>query len=167
MKTRLREIRDINKFTQEEFSKTLNLSQRTYESYEREERPLPIDVAIQISKLYDVSLDWIFYQSDQKNQLDSITKTLVALRKVFKVVHQNTRYGHDVVLLIDSRFRDFIDSMNTLLIEYGNHPKITERLFVDKLESMEGFVLDNQFFFLLGLEDMKTKERERNNKWRV
>ena len=56
---RLKIVRENQKMSATEFAKLLNLQQRTYASYERDERKPPLEVLEQIVEKYNVSSYWL------------------------------------------------------------------------------------------------------------
>lgn len=63
---RLKEIRIDKNLNQKEISKLLNVSQVAYSYYEIGKRQIPIDILIQLSKIYNVSTDYLLYLTDEK-----------------------------------------------------------------------------------------------------
>lgn len=63
---RIRELREDNDMTQKQVSKMLNCSQQVYSNYELGQRDIPTEVLIKLSKLYNVSTDYILELSDRK-----------------------------------------------------------------------------------------------------
>lgn len=61
---RLKELREENKYTQRYVAEILNIRQNTYSQYENEKREIPIRALIVLSKLYDVSVDYILELTD-------------------------------------------------------------------------------------------------------
>ena len=59
MKLRIKDLREDNDLTQKEVAKVLMCDQSLYSKYERGERPLPLDLAIKLADLYNVSLDYL------------------------------------------------------------------------------------------------------------
>ena len=56
---RLKDLREDNDLSQKDIAKILNIPTRTYSSYENNERGLPIDILIQLTKIYNTSSDYI------------------------------------------------------------------------------------------------------------
>lgn len=56
---RLKELRNQKKWTIEQVAEKLNIGRSTYAGYETEDRKPPIQNLIKLSKLYDVSVDYI------------------------------------------------------------------------------------------------------------
>lgn len=63
---RLRELREDNDKTQTEISNLLNMKQPQYIRYEKGIRDIPLDNLIELSKFYNVSVDYILELTDIK-----------------------------------------------------------------------------------------------------
>ena len=63
---RIRDLREDNDLTQKQVSKILNCSQQVYSNYELGQRDIPTEILIKISKLYNVSTDYILELTDKK-----------------------------------------------------------------------------------------------------
>ncbi len=59
MKTRLRDLREDNDYTQAFVADYLCIKQNTYSQYENELRQIPIGSLIKLSVLYNTSIDYI------------------------------------------------------------------------------------------------------------
>ena len=59
MYSRLRDLREDRDMMQRELASLLNCSQQVYSNYELGQRDIPTDVLIKLSKLYNVSVDYI------------------------------------------------------------------------------------------------------------
>jgi len=66
---RLRDLREDHDLTQKELAGMLNISQNTYSQYENGVRQLPIEILIKISRIYDVSTDYILRLTDNPRRL--------------------------------------------------------------------------------------------------
>ena len=64
---RIRELREDNDLTQKQLAKELNCSQQVYSNYELGQRDIPTDILIKISKIYNVSTDYILEISNNPN----------------------------------------------------------------------------------------------------
>ncbi|AGN24528.1 helix-turn-helix transcriptional regulator [Erysipelothrix rhusiopathiae] len=190
MDNNLKKLRERENLTQQKLADILGLSVASIKKYEGDSQ-ISIEHALTLSKKYNVSLDWLYCQGDIINEQDTLTQTLIALRKVFRITQKRTHNGWDTVLQVDYRFRDFIASMNKLVNDYSDNPRIEEKMFLNNLKgiynehkdyltdlfgassfneenaleiheivNMDGFVLDNDFFTLLGLEDMNKSMSE-------
>lgn len=59
MYIRIRELREDNDLTQKQLAIKLNCSQQVYSNYELGQRDIPTDILIKLSKIYNVSIDYI------------------------------------------------------------------------------------------------------------
>lgn len=59
MKLRIRDLREDHDLTQQKVSEILMCDQSLYSKYERGERALPLELAVKLADLYDVSLDYL------------------------------------------------------------------------------------------------------------
>lgn len=66
VKNRLRELREDADLSQTKLAKMLGMSQTGYSKYETEENDIPIEILIQLSRLYDTSIDYLLIQTDIK-----------------------------------------------------------------------------------------------------
>ncbi|MFU2222266.1 helix-turn-helix domain-containing protein [Streptococcus pluranimalium] len=69
MYRRIRDLREDYDFTQEYLAKYLSCSQSTYSRIETGKRQVSIDYLIQLSKLYQVSTDYILGLTDNPYRL--------------------------------------------------------------------------------------------------
>ncbi|MBO4915336.1 MAG: helix-turn-helix transcriptional regulator [Oscillospiraceae bacterium] len=56
---RVRDLREDHDLTQTQVAKKLNCSQQVYSNYELGQRDIPTDILIKLSRLYEVSTDYI------------------------------------------------------------------------------------------------------------
>src|SRR5699024_12716063 len=70
-----------------------------------------------ISEMFDVSLDWLYCKNDIINERDTMVEILQSLNKGFKITNRKNHHGDDVVLLINSKLRDFLRVLSELYIE--------------------------------------------------
>lgn len=66
MRNRVRELRKEYGLLQDELAKKLNVSQQTISRIEKEENSLPAEILIDLSKFFNVSVDYILYLSDYR-----------------------------------------------------------------------------------------------------
>jgi transcriptional regulator with XRE-family HTH domain len=66
MKLRIRDLREDNDLTQKQIADILQCDQSLYSKYERNERDLPLNVAIKLANYYKTSLDYIIGLTDEK-----------------------------------------------------------------------------------------------------
>ena len=64
---RIRDLREDNDLTQKQVARQLNCSQQVYSNYELGQRDIPTDILIKLSKIYNVSADYILELSDNPN----------------------------------------------------------------------------------------------------
>ena len=65
MYTRIRSLREDRDFTQTYVAQILNCSQQVYSNYELGQRDIPTDILIKLSRLYNVSIDYILGETDR------------------------------------------------------------------------------------------------------
>ncbi len=58
---RLKALRDHAGLNQEQFAETIGAGQSQWSQYETGKRPLTLEVAVELVRVYDVSLDWLFF----------------------------------------------------------------------------------------------------------
>ena len=61
---RIRDLREDHDLTQKQVASKLNCSQQVYSNYELGQRDIPTDILIKLSKLYNVSVDYILGLTD-------------------------------------------------------------------------------------------------------
>ena len=66
MQLRIRDLREDADLTQEQIAGMIHCGQSLYSKYERGERALPLDLAIQLADFYRVSLDYLVGRSNKK-----------------------------------------------------------------------------------------------------
>ena len=59
MKLRIRDLREDHDLTQQRVAEILMCDQSLYSKYERGERALPLELAVKLADLYNVSLDYL------------------------------------------------------------------------------------------------------------
>ena len=64
MYRRIRDLREDNDLTQKQVSTMLFCSQQVYSNYELGQRDIPTDILIKLSRLYNVSVDYILGLTD-------------------------------------------------------------------------------------------------------
>ena len=65
---RIRDLREDSDLSQEEMGKRINLSQRTYAYYESGQRTIPPEILISLSKIHNVSVDYILGLTNNPQQ---------------------------------------------------------------------------------------------------
>ena len=66
MKLRIRDLREDNDLKQKQVADFLMCDQSLYSKYEREERPLPLELADKLADYYGVSVDYLLGRTDVK-----------------------------------------------------------------------------------------------------
>lgn len=66
MKLRIRDLREDADLTQKQIAELLMCDQSLYSKYERGERILPLELAVQLADFYKVSLDYLVGRTDKK-----------------------------------------------------------------------------------------------------
>lgn len=66
MSTKIRDLREDNDLTQKQISYYLMCDQSLYSKYERNERPIPIDIYIKLADYYKTSIDYLVGRTDEK-----------------------------------------------------------------------------------------------------
>ena len=62
---RVRDLREDNDYTQKQIAEILKIHQTTYSDYELGNLNIPVDVLIELSKLYKTSIDYIVGLTDE------------------------------------------------------------------------------------------------------
>ena len=65
MYQRIRDLREDSDLNQDEVAKKLNVSQSTYSRYENGKLDIPSSILIALSKMYDVSVDYLLGLKDK------------------------------------------------------------------------------------------------------
>ena len=63
---RIRDLREDADLTQKQIAELLMCDQSLYSKYERGERALPLELAVQLADFYKVSLDYLVGRTDKK-----------------------------------------------------------------------------------------------------
>ncbi len=66
MRLRIRDLREDKDLTQHEIAEYLMCDQSLYSKYERQERPLPLELAVKLAEYYHVSLDYLVGLTPEK-----------------------------------------------------------------------------------------------------
>lgn len=64
MQLRIRDLREDRDLTQQEIAKILHCDQSLYSKYERGERPIPVELLLQLADFYGVSVDYLLGRTD-------------------------------------------------------------------------------------------------------
>lgn len=66
MNTRIRELREDNDLTQQQIADKLGITQRKYSYIETETQQLTDELLVKLSKIYNVTTDYILRLTDEK-----------------------------------------------------------------------------------------------------
>lgn len=66
MRLRIRDLREDRDLKQKEIADLLMCDQSLYSKYERQERPIPLELAARLAVFYDVSLDYLVGLTNSK-----------------------------------------------------------------------------------------------------
>lgn len=80
----LKAIRKIKNLTQEDVANKLNIARTTYQSYENGFNEMNYDILKKISKLFDVSIDYLL-ENECPNKLD-LTALTDKQRKIIEII---------------------------------------------------------------------------------
>ena len=65
---RIRDLREDHDLTQAEVAKRLCCQREVYRRYENGIREIPVSYVIQLAKMYNVSIDWMLGESNDKTR---------------------------------------------------------------------------------------------------
>lgn len=68
MYRRIRDLREDHDYKQRQVAEYLNCSQQVYSNYELGQRDIPTDILIKLSKLYNVSTDYLLGLTTNPNR---------------------------------------------------------------------------------------------------
>lgn len=66
MKTRIRDLREDNDLSQQKVAEHLMCNQSLYSRYELEKNDIPAFLLTKLAVLYDTSIDYLMYLTDEK-----------------------------------------------------------------------------------------------------
>ena len=66
MKTRIRDMREDADLSQKVVAEYLLCDHSLYSKYERDERALPLELAVRLAEFYHVSVDYLLFLTDEK-----------------------------------------------------------------------------------------------------
>ena len=66
---RIRDLREDHDLTQQQVADRLGCQREVYRRYENGLREIPVYYVIELAKMYDVSIDWILGESNNKTRL--------------------------------------------------------------------------------------------------
>lgn len=68
MDNRIKDLREDNDYTQTQVAEKIGITQRKYSYIETGVQPLTDEILIKLSRLYNVSIDYILKQTDVKKR---------------------------------------------------------------------------------------------------
>lgn len=69
MYRRLRDTREDNDLTQQKLADMLGMSQTGYSKYETGENDIPTEILIKLSRIYNVSIDYLLGETDNPKKM--------------------------------------------------------------------------------------------------
>lgn len=63
---RIKELRQIHQLTQEQFAERIEIATNTVSRIERGKMILSSEIALKVADTFQISLDWLFYRSDER-----------------------------------------------------------------------------------------------------
>ena len=69
---RIRDLREDHDWTQKQVAKLLNMSQTGYSKYETGENDIPTRVLIELSRIYNTSIDYLLGETNDPERKQSI-----------------------------------------------------------------------------------------------
>ncbi len=72
MKTRIKDLREDNDYTQTQMSNFLNISQVAYSYYELGRRNVPLEILCKIADFYNTSVDYLLYRTDNSSPYEKV-----------------------------------------------------------------------------------------------
>lgn len=64
MRNRVRDLREDHDLTQQQVADAIGITQRKYSYLETGTQQLPAEILLQLARLYNVSVDYILYETD-------------------------------------------------------------------------------------------------------
>lgn len=71
MKNRIKDLREDNDFTQQQIAEKIGITQRKYSYIETGVQPLTDEILVNLSRVYNVSIDYLLNQTDRKERYPS------------------------------------------------------------------------------------------------
>ena len=69
---RVRDLREDNDYTQKQIAEILKIHQTTYSDYEIGNLNIPVDVLIELAKLYNTSIDYLLGETDNPKRYENM-----------------------------------------------------------------------------------------------
>ena len=71
MKNRIKDLREDHDYTQQNVADAIGITQRKYSYIETGVQPLTDEILVRLSNFYNVSIDYILLQTENKNKRDT------------------------------------------------------------------------------------------------
>lgn len=75
MKTRIKDLRIDNDFTQKQISQFLNISQVAYSYYELNKRSIPLELLSKLADFYNTSVDYLLFRTETITPYPKLNKS--------------------------------------------------------------------------------------------
>ena len=101
MQTRIKELRKERKLHQSELAAKINVSQQTVSRIENGDTTLPADILIDLARFFNVSIDYLLYQTDSRRTPDFQVEFNAVLEKNYRLckLHENLNSKNQDLLL--------------------------------------------------------------------
>ena len=96
--SRLRQLRDETKITQQELAKRLAIDRTTYIGYEKNRREPDIDTIIKIANYYSVTLDYLVGRTIQAQSVIEFSYEEIELIKKYRSLGENGKKAVNLTL---------------------------------------------------------------------
>ncbi len=103
MQTRIRELRKERKLHQSELAAKINVSQQTVSRIENGDTTLPADILIDLAKFFNVSIDYLLYQTNTRRSPDfqvEFNRVLEKNYQLCKLYERLTPQNQDLVFCL-------------------------------------------------------------------
>ena len=101
MQTRIKELRKERKLHQSELAAKINVSQQTVSRIENGDTTLPADILIDLARFFNVSIDYLLYQTDSSRTPDFQVEFNAVLEKNYRLckLYENLNSKNQDLLL--------------------------------------------------------------------
>ena len=101
MQTRIKELRKERKLHQSELAAKINVSQQTVSRIENGDTTLPADILIDLARFFNVSIDYLLYQTDSRRTPDFLVEFNSVLEKNYRLckLYENLNSKNQDLLL--------------------------------------------------------------------
>lgn len=101
MQTRIKELRKERKLHQSELAAKINVSQQTVSRIENGDTTLPADILIDLARFFNVSIDYLLYQTDSRRTPDFQVEFNAVLEKNYRLckLYENLNSKNQDLLL--------------------------------------------------------------------